>query len=143
MFQARFELERLLHQLDRAVERGRTAELGALRTRFDVFWSRVESLRVGSDGAPVRQLPGAQQLLERLQDELQLAARRASRAARAGHDRLAARDLAGFEAPLQDLMLTLNQSSAAAHSTVLQRVRELRSAGWLSLARPVRQRRAS
>ena len=30
-------------------------------------------------------------------------------------------------------MLTLNQSSAAAHSTVLQRVRELRSASWLSL----------
>ena len=42
-------------------------------------------------------------------------------------------DLTGFETPLQDLMLNLNQSSAGAHSKVLQRVRELRSASWLSL----------
>ena len=50
---------------------GSPAELGQLRTRFDVFWSRVESLRIGNDGALVRQLPGAEHLFEQLLDRLQ------------------------------------------------------------------------
>ena len=39
VFQARFELERLLHGLDRAV--ATPGDSAALRTRFDLFWSRL------------------------------------------------------------------------------------------------------
>ncbi len=133
VFQTRFELERLLHGLDRAVELGPTAELKALRTRFDVFWSRVASLRIGGDGALVRQLPGASRLLDQLQERLQLVAADFDGQPQPAVIAALRADLTSFESPLQDLMLNLNRSSADAHSQVLQRVRELRSASWLSL----------
>ena len=109
-------------QLDRAASDGRTAELGALRTRFDVFWSRVE--RRCASAATARWsvgCPARSSLLDRLQATLQLDA--AGIEAQPDPAAIASlrADLAGFETPLQELMLDLNQSSAGAHSTVLQR----------------------
>src|SRR5215213_1375286 len=68
LFQTRFELERLLHAIDNAA--GSHPDAAQLQTRFDVLWSRIEALRTGSDAAPVRSLPGATALLDRLQAAL-------------------------------------------------------------------------
>ena len=55
LFQTRFELERLMHALDRALA-GQETDLRRVRTRFDIFWSRIELLRTGADTASVRAL---------------------------------------------------------------------------------------
>ncbi len=132
-FQARFELERLLHELDRALSPASDLDPAALRTRFDVFWSRVEALRTGDDAAAFRTLPGAPELVESLGRTL----RRHEDAVDRPLDREALASLRSelaTDAPgLQQLVLGVLQSSAAAHSLLQQNLRELRPIGWASL----------
>ena len=72
LFQARFELERLLHTLNRAAAADLTVGSAAqLRTRFDVFWSRLDVLRGGTDNAPLGQLADARRLLDELRGFLE------------------------------------------------------------------------
>ena len=132
VFQARFELERLLHTLDLASLPGEHAG-DDVRTRFDLFWSRLEVLAAGSDSRPFREVPGAVDLLGRLQAALERNADRLDPS-----DRLALRrlhdELVADSDDLQRLMLELLQRSAESHSVLQRNLRELRPIGWLSLA---------
>ncbi|MGD9508669.1 MAG: putative bifunctional diguanylate cyclase/phosphodiesterase [Geminicoccaceae bacterium] len=130
-FQARFELERLLHELDRALDA--EPDPTALRTRLDLFWSRVDALRSGSDATAFRALPGAGELLGRL-DELLRRYQGAVASPIVPADLAALRTELAQETPLlQQLMLGVLQSSAVAHSRLQHNLRELRPAGWASL----------
>ena len=130
VFQARFELERLLHVLDRAPD---AVDAAGLRTRYDLFWSRLETLRTGADSQPFRDLPGAEELLQRLLATLAGAAPAVEPPLdRARLARLSA-DLAADQDDLQRLMLDLLQRSATQHSELQQNLRELRPIGWLAL----------
>ena len=131
VFQARFELERLLHSLDRAV--ATPGDSAALRTRFDLFWSRLEVLRSGSDSRPFRELAGAPELLDRLLATLQRHAGSLERPPDPAALQALSRDLAADQDDLQRLMLELLQRSAESHSRLQQNLRELRPIGWLSL----------
>ena len=132
VYQGRVELSRLLRALDVAVAVGEDRR-GDLPTRFDLFWSRVTTFQAGEDSRPFRDLPGAPDLLQRLEDTLKRHA-----------DGIAAADPAAWralldeldaEAPkLQELTLQLLHKSAEDHSAVQRDLRELRPIGWLSLA---------
>ena len=132
LFQTRFELERMLHAIDRAGS-GQETELQALRTRFDVFWSRVELLHHGADGAVVRELPGANALLDRLHAMLERHAEAFDRAPDQAEVAALRADLLTFEAPLQDLVLSRSHRNAEESSNLQWRLRELRTAGWVAL----------
>jgi diguanylate cyclase (GGDEF)-like protein len=132
VFQARFELSRLLRVLDVAAATGED-RAGDLRTRFDLFWSRLETLRAGEDSRPFRELPGAPDLLQRFQATLE---RHADGIAEADpgtwRQLLVALDA---EAPkLQEMMLALLARSAEDHTAVQRDLRDLRPISWLSLA---------
>ncbi|MFZ1429071.1 MAG: GGDEF domain-containing protein, partial [Geminicoccaceae bacterium] len=133
LFQTRFELERLLHAIDRT-STGQETELQALRTRFDVFWSRVELLHHGADGAMVRALPGATALLDGLHAMLERHAEAFDRAPDPAEVAALRTDLLSFETPLQDLVLSRSHLNAEESSTLQWRLRELRTAGWMALA---------
>jgi diguanylate cyclase (GGDEF)-like protein len=132
VFQARFELERLLHALDLALGRG-TGAGDDLRTRFDLFWSRLAVLAAGTDSQSFRELPGATELLRKFRATLERHADTLAMAAPASlrslHD-----DLARDGAELQMLMLELLQRSAESHSVLQRNLHELRPVSWLSLA---------
>ena len=132
VFQARFELERLLHSLDLAL--GPQRDPAALRTRFDLFWSRLDVLRSGNDSRPFRDLPGAGELLQRLETTLERHVAAVSPPLDPAALLTLRMDLAADQDELQRLMLDLLQRSAEAHSALQQDLRELRPMGWLSLA---------
>jgi hypothetical protein len=135
LFQARFELKRLLHALDGAAVADPTRAAAAqLRTRFDVFWSRLDVLRDGTDNAPLRQLADARRLLDELRGFLESQAPFFDAQPTPGGLAELRAGLEMFEEPLQSLVIGSVQDSAAYQAAVQRRLRDLRSAAWLSLA---------
>ncbi len=130
-FQARFELERLLHALD--ADGKAAAEPDSLRTRFDVFWSRIDALSSGDDAATFRGMPDAPALLGRLQGIMRQYER--SFDPPRSPDVLAGlrTALATEASALQRLVLDVLQASAARHGTLQQNLRDLRTASRISL----------
>ena len=132
LFQTRFELERLVHALDLAVS-GEEPVPGSLRLRFDIFWSRVDLLRSGDDSAPTRALPGAE-VIEALRAVLERHAAEFSAAPTEAAMVTLRAELAPLATPLQELVLSMSHSSAEAQSTLQRQLRDLRVAGWVTLA---------
>jgi diguanylate cyclase (GGDEF)-like protein len=131
--QARFELERLQHALDNATATPPVSSAAEVRTRFDVFWSRLDVLAFGPDGERVRRLPKADTLLTELRAEL---ARHAPAfETEPGPEAVAVlrQALPAYAVRLHDLLLTRLHLAADSHTVLQQRVFELRSASWLSL----------
>jgi diguanylate cyclase (GGDEF)-like protein len=131
LFQTRFELERLLHAIDDAA--GPHPDPAQVQTRFDVLWSRMEALRTGSDATPVRALPGAVGLLDRLQATLDRHAQALAAAPEESPLPALREELVRLQPDLNELMLQHLQSSAQDHSVLQRRLAELRTSGWLSL----------
>lgn len=132
LFQARFELERLLHALDEVAPRPE-ASPERLRTRFDLFWSRLATLRTGSDSVPVRELPGAEAVLAHLEAIL---ARHGPAFAAAPDETAGAAlrtELEPVQDELQDLVLAFVHHSGDSHTVLQERVGAMRSASWLAL----------
>jgi hypothetical protein len=137
LFQARFELERLLHALDRVAAAAADPAPGnaaQLRTRFDVFWSRLDVMQGGTDNAPLGQLADARRLLDELRIFLESQASSVDGQPTPGELAELRAGLETFEEPLQSLVVGSVQESAAHQGAVQRRLRDLRSAAWLSLA---------
>jgi hypothetical protein len=135
LFQARFELERLPHALDRAAAADPVPGAAAqLRTRFDVFWSRLDVMQGGTDNAPLGQLADARRLLDELRIFLESQAPSVDGQPTPGELAELRAGLETFEEPLQSLVVGSVQDSAARQGAVQRRLRDLRSAAWLSLA---------
>ena len=130
-FQSRFELERLLHELDRAI--GGAPDPAALRQRYELFWSRLDALQSGNDAAEFRQLPGATELLGRLKETLVRHEHALDPPLSAASLSPLRDDLAKDAPDLQRLMLGVLQSAAQLHSEIEANLRELRPIGWTSL----------
>ncbi|MFO1073460.1 MAG: EAL domain-containing protein [Geminicoccaceae bacterium] len=131
LFQARFELERLLDALEIA-EAGRLDE-ARLRLRADLFGSWVDILTAGRDAGAVRALDGAVELLDRLAAILDRHAAALAAGADAATVTALRRELEPARGELQDLTLAFVHHSAEAHSLLRERVRELRTASALAL----------
>ena len=133
LFQTRFELERLMHALDRALA-GQETDLRRVRTRFDIFWSRIELLRTGADTASVRALPGGEAVVATLRTVLERHGEEFGQIppTTAAMENLRA-ELAPLQLSLQELVLAMNYSSALAQSSLQQQLGELGTAGWVSL----------
>jgi diguanylate cyclase (GGDEF)-like protein len=133
VFQARFELERLLNMLD--APPADPLDPGTLRTRVDLFRERLDALRSGSDTALFRELAGAAELLQRLEATLARHAPAVTSSSRAEPGALQAlrAALQADEPTLQRLTLETVQASAASHRLLQRNLRELPAISWLSL----------
>ena len=133
LFQARFDLERLLRALEGADAAAPGAGAQDLRRRFDLFSGQLEVLASGPDSAAVRSLAASEPVLARFHAILE----RHAAAFRQGPDKAAVTalraDLAGSEAALQELLQAFLHSSGAAHANLQRRVDDLRSASWMAL----------
>ncbi|MFO1069678.1 MAG: bifunctional diguanylate cyclase/phosphodiesterase [Geminicoccaceae bacterium] len=133
VFQARFELERLLHAIDRALADGSAVTARDARVRLDIFLSRLEALAEGEDSAGIRGLPGALPLIGGLQTELGYeTGADGVPLARTQLEVLRARATAAQE-PLQALVLQQLHLAAAQHSALRGRIDDLSTAGWIAL----------
>ena len=119
-----------------APRRRQPAELGALRTRFDLFWSRVEALRSAATARPVRTLPGAAELLRAAAgDAASATPERSSRQPDPLSCRAAVRISPATRTPLQRADARAPASARPRRTArCSSNLRELRPTGWLSLA---------
>lgn len=69
--QAELEMQRLVHTLDRYFSEVEPASHGDLAMRFDLFWSRLPVLLTGSQSEALRNVPGLEATILRIQADLE------------------------------------------------------------------------
>ncbi len=135
VFQAEFELQRLLYALQRYALEGEAGSWEELQKRFDIFWSRLPLLIEGEDPDLVREVTRAEEVVPDLLATLgwlapMLEGTRRDRA-RFGRVRAA---LEAMQEPLHEISLATLHEMARRHSTLRRELAALSRRNDLSLA---------
>ncbi len=135
VFQAEFELQRLLYALQRYASREEAEDREAFRKHFDIFWSRLPLLIEGEDPALVREVSRAEEVVPDLIATLE---RLAPAVERARIDRAELRrireELEAMQAPLHAISLATLHEMARRHTVLRREVALLSQRNNLSLA---------
>ncbi len=135
VFQAEFELQRLLYALERYALEGGAGTREELQKRFDVFWSRLPLLIEGEGPALVREVTRAEVVVPDLIATLE---QLAATVERARIDRAELRrtreELEAMQGPLHAISLATLHEMARRHTVLREEVALLSQRNNLSLA---------